>query len=338
MSREAVLWTKRDDGKIQCQLCAHGCVISEGKVGFCRVRRNDGGTLVSLNYDRVCAANADPIEKKPLYHFYPGTDSFSISAPGCNFRCSFCQNWQISQVEDEDSILGRSYLPEQIVTAAKKANCQSIAYTYTEPTIFMELSEQCGRLARSEGLKNVFVSNGYMSAAAIDFMQGWLDAINVDLKAFTEAYYQNFCKARLAPVLENIETIARHTDIWLEVTTLIIPGENDSEDELKALAGFLAEKAGPEVPWHISRFYPQHELTYRPATAPEALNRALEIGYRAGLKYIYIGNMPGASAQDTLCHHCGHTLIVRSGYHVRPKGLIDGRCEKCKAVCAGRGM
>ncbi len=338
MSREAVLWTKRDDGTIQCELCAHGCTIADGQVGFCRVRRNDNGTLVSLNYDKVCAANADPIEKKPLYHFHPGSDSFSIAAPGCNFRCSFCQNWQISQAGDESSISGQSFHPEQVIAAAKKTQCKSIAYTYTEPTIFMELCRDCGLLAHSEGLLNVFVSNGYMSPKAIELMQGWLDAINIDLKAFTENYYRRFCKASLAPVLDTIERIAHQTDIWMEITTLVIPGENDSEDELKAIAEFIADRAGPHVPWHISRFYPQHELADRPATASETLYEAMEIGFRAGLRYIYIGNMPGAGAQDTLCHNCGKTLIKRSGYQIESVGILDGQCEKCRAVCSGRGL
>ena len=229
--KKAVLWDAAEDKRVQCRLCAHRCVIGEGKLGRCSVRKNVGGVLYSLNYDKVCSANPDPIEKKPLFHFQPSSRSFSIATMGCNFRCDFCQNWQISQAAVETgSIDGEPIAPEQIVEAAVRSGCKSVAYTYTEPTVFMELCADCGRLAKDKGLANVFVSNGYMTREAIDFAKDWLDGINVDLKAFSEDYYKRLCKARLGPVLDTIEYIARQTNIWIEITTLLLPEENDSED------------------------------------------------------------------------------------------------------------
>ncbi|MBN2132278.1 MAG: AmmeMemoRadiSam system radical SAM enzyme, partial [Sedimentisphaerales bacterium] len=228
-SREAVLWEPLEGGRVHCRLCCFHCRIAEGKLGHCSVRKNLGGTLYSLNYHKVVAGNPDPIEKKPLFHFLPGTHSFSIAAVGCNFRCEFCQNWQISQAALETGrIDGENLSPEQIVEAAVRTDCKSIAYTYTEPTIFMELANDCGRLARERGLANVFVSNGYMTREAIDFAADWLDGINVDLKAFSDRYYRDLCGARLQPVLDSITHIARNTQVWMEITTLLLPGQNDS--------------------------------------------------------------------------------------------------------------
>jgi pyruvate formate lyase activating enzyme len=231
--KEAVLWQAAEGEKVCCQLCSWRCEIAAGHLGRCRVRKNIDGVLYSLNYDKLCAANADPIEKKPLFHFQPGSKSFSISSIGCNFQCVFCQNWQISQMPYYQNVLeGSEYSPEKIVAAAIETGCSSIAYTYTEPTIFMELCAETAVLARKKGLSNVFVSNGFMSGEAIEFVKPWLDGINVDLKAFTPEFYQDLCKAKLEPVLETICTIAQKTDVWMEITTLLIPGKNDSEDEM----------------------------------------------------------------------------------------------------------
>ena len=258
--KRAVLWDAAEGKKVRCKLCAHRCVIGDSKLGRCCVRKNIDGVLYSLNYYKVCSANPDPIEKKPLYHFQPGSSSFSIATMGCNFRCEFCQNWQISQAVVEDGrIDGQAISPEQIVSAAVRSGCKSIAYTYTEPTIFMELCDDCGRLAKERGLANVFVSNGYQTIEAIDFTRDWLDGINVDLKAFSEDYYKRLCKAHLKPVLDTLKYIAKETKIWLEITTLLIPGENDSDDELKRLAEFIVNEVGADVPWHISRFHPQYK-------------------------------------------------------------------------------
>jgi pyruvate formate lyase activating enzyme len=333
--KKAVLWERLDGHKVRCGLCHWRCVIGPEELGHCHVRKNVDGTLMSLNYDKVCAANPDPIEKKPLFHFQPGSRSFSIAAPGCNFQCVFCQNWQISQVPGEDMIEGATYSPERIVEAAVASGCRSIAYTYTEPTVFMELCAETATLAKQKGLSNVFVSNGYMTPEAIEYARPWLDGINVDLKAFSETFYRDLCKARLSPVLETLETLARRTDIWLEITTLAIPGKNDSPEELRRIAEFIAQTLSPDVPWHISRFFPQYRLTETSPTDGQSLERAYDIGKAAGLRYVYVGNLPGNRAESTWCPGCGAMLIERVGYQIRCNRILDYRCPTCNAAIAG---
>lgn len=334
--KRAVLWEAAEAGKVRCKLCRWGCLISDGQVGRCAVRKNIGGVLYSLNYDHVCAANVDPIEKKPLFHFQPGSKSFSVACVGCNFRCVFCQNWQISQVTLESGdAAGQSLSCEQIVSSAIRNGCGSIAYTYTEPTVFMELCDECGRLAKEKGLANVFVSNGYESREAIDLAKVWLDGINIDLKAFSDDFYRRLCKARLEPVLDTIRYVAKETDIWLELTTLVVPGENDSDDELKKLAEFIVTQAGEDVPWHVSRFYPSYEMDGKPPTDVGTLERAVEIGRQAGLRYIYVGNVPGSNGESTFCYNCGKMLIERVGYRILSNSIDDGRCPECGAGIAG---
>ena len=331
----AVLWEPVPEKKVRCKLCSWRCTIADGKLGRCGVRKNIDGSLYTLVYDKICSANPDPIEKKPLFHFQPGTRSFSIATPGCNFQCIFCQNWQISQMAVEAEIQGQAINPEKIVETAIKSGCKSIAYTYTEPTIFMELCADCGRMAKQKGLTNVFVSNGYETKEAIDFAGDWLDAINIDLKSFSDDFYRRLCRAKLQPVLDTIKYIAKETNIWMEITTLVVPDENDSDDELKQIADFIVTEAGPDVPWHISRFYPAYKLDDKESTPVETLEKAEKIGKKAGLKYIYIGNVPGTKSENTFCPQCDKILIERTGYTISANNLINSRCRDCGEKIAG---
>ncbi len=333
---EALLYQKLEGGKVRCQLCAHYCTIANGKKGLCQVRENRDGTLFSLVYGRTISQNVDPIEKKPLYHFYPGSRAFSIGTPGCNFRCDWCQNWEISQMPREQHfIAGKELSPEEIVAAAVRSNCQSIAYTYTEPTIFFEYSYAAARLARESGIANVYVSNGYMSAEMVELFHPWLDAVNIDLKAFKDETYHNHVGGRLQPVLDSLRRLS-DAGVWLEVTTLVIPGVNDDPLELRDIAEFIVTELGTDTPWHVSRFFPQYKMEQIPPTPPETLQRAVEIGRKAGLKYVYMGNLGGEI--NTNCPVCGGLLIHRSRFAVSTH--LDGgsRCPHCGEKIAGVGM
>jgi len=334
--RRAVLAEPAGDKKVRCNLCNWRCLIDQGKTGRCAVRKNIDGLLYSLNYTHVCAANVDPIEKKPLFHFQPGSRSFSVACVGCNFQCVFCQNWQISQTAFEgDQIGSNTITPEQIVRAAVNSGCKSIAYTYTEPTVFMELCDDCGKLAKEKGLANVFVSNGFMTHEAIDLASQWLDSINVDLKSFSDDFYKRLCKARLGPVLDTITYIGKHTNIWLEITTLLVPGENDSDDELKKLTDFIVSNLGPDVPWHISRFHPNYKYLDSAPTPLASLERAQAIGEAAGLHYVYLGNVPGSKSESTFCYNCSSLLIERFGYRILANRIKNSRCPDCGTIIVG---
>ncbi len=318
-------------------MCNHLCVIKEGKKGICAVRENKGGKLLSLVYPKVIATGIDPIEKKPLYHLKPGSFSYSIAAPGCNFKCSFCQNANIAQVASgNESMIYRAedILPATIVRKTVENGCESISYTYTEPTVFFELAFETARLAKKEGLFNIFVTNGYMSPEALEMISPYLDAANVDLKAFDDGFYKKFCKARIEPVKSNLKTMKK-IGILLEITTLLIPGLNDHPDHLKAMAEYIAGELGPETPWHISRFHPCHNMTDRSSTSVASLEKAYEAGKSAGLNYVYIGNLPGQSAENTYCHSCGELLIKRYGYHVEKHMENNGQCPKCNTPAYG---
>jgi pyruvate formate lyase activating enzyme len=340
-----MLWEQATDQKLRCNLCAHRCLIGEGKRGVCRVRENRGGTLYTLVYGRTIAQHLDPIEKKPLFHFHPGSASFSIATAGCNFRCKFCQNWAISQMpREEDLIGGQPASPAALVATARRLKAQSIAYTYTEPTVFAEYAVDIASLAHESGIANVFVTNGYMTPELLDVLgpqkpggPPLLDAANVDLKAGRGEFYRELCGARLEPVLDNLVRM-RNLGIWLEVTTLIIPGLNDSEDELRWVADFLVREVGEDVPWHVSRFHPQYKMRDYPATPVGTLARAWRIGREAGLRYVYVGNVPGKASEDTTCHHCGETLISRVGYRIVRYHVSDGCCAQCESPVAGVGM
>jgi len=325
--KEAMLYEARD-GVALCHLCAHRCSVEEGARGKCSVRINRGGKLYSLVYGKLIAHGVDPIEKKPLYHFLPGTASYSIATAGCNFFCDFCQNWQISQIShDGGDIYGEDYTPQAVVAEAETYRCASIAYTYTEPTIFFEFAYDTGHLAHESGIKNVFVTNGYETPEAIEKMAGVIDAANVDLKAFSDDFYRNHCGARLAPVLKAIE-LMHESGIFLEITTLLVPDENDSEEEIARIAEFIAS-VSRDIPWHISRFHPQYKQTAKDWTPAETIFNAVEIGKRAGLKYIYPGNLPAGDLEHTYCPSCGARLVERSGFSSRNKGLDGDKCSAC---------
>ena len=337
MLKEALLYEKREGNKVSCFLCAHRCLISEGQFGICSARENKGGVLYTHSYGKLVAQNIDPIEKKPLYHFLPGSSSYSIAAVGCNFQCGFCQNWQISQVKEAKNLDVRpqTVKPEEIVRQAKRSRSKSISYTYTEPTIFFEYAYETAQLAKREGLANVFVTNGYMTEEMIDRIGSCLDAANIDLKSFSDAFYKRICKGRLAPVLKNIESM-KSKNIWIEITTLLVPGENDSENELKKIADFLVgiDKA---IPWHISRFYPQYQMSSLENTPVRSLNRACEIGKEAGLRYVYLGNVMG-SGNNTYCYQCNRQLIERIGFSIREYEIRDRRCPDCNSIIDGVGI
>lgn len=290
MMQEAMFYNKAKGKEAQCYLCAHNCKIALGQFGFCGVRQNIQGVLNTLVYAEVIAANVDPIEKKPLYHFLPGSMSFSIATVGCNFRCGFCQNWQISQVSGQDNAREvYKLMPERIVEEAKKNHCQSISYTYTEPTIFFEYAYDIAKVAKQAGLKNIFVTNGYMSREALETISPYLDAANIDLKSFREKFYVENCKGHLQPVLDSIK-LAKKLGVWIEITTLIIPGYNDSVSELSDIAGFIAS-VGKDIPWHISRFHPDYHFLNQKLTPIETLKKAEDLGKKAGLDHVYLGNV-----------------------------------------------
>ena len=334
MIREAMLYEKLDEGGVRCSLCGHRCRIAPAKRGVCGVRENRDGTLHTLVYGCIVASNVDPVEKKPLYHVLPGSDSYSIATAGCNFRCSFCQNHEISQMpREEGRIAGREMSPREVVNKAIYTESKSISYTYTEPTVFFEFARDTGLLARQEGLKNIFVTNGFMTPEALDAASGWLDAANVDLKSFRDEFYRRQCGARLEPVLETLRAM-RQKGIWVEVTTLVIPTLNDDEGELREIAAFV-RSLGEEVPWHVSRFFPRYKAGGLPPTPVQTIERALEIGREAGLKHVYGGNVPGSASDHTYCSACHNLLIARQGYSIRAYNLQGSRCRRCGTELAG---
>lgn len=334
--KEASLYEKLEKEMVRCYLCAHHCVIAEGRLGVCQVRKNVDGTLYTLVYGRTISQNVDPVEKKPLYHFYPGSKSFSIATPGCNFRCPWCQNWEISQMPRERHLIaGREASPEEIVEAALRTGSRSIAYTYTEPTVFFEYTYDTARLAQEAGIANVYVTNGYMTLEMLDQIHPYLDAANVDLKAFRKETYRRYIGAAFQPVLDSLIAMKR-LGIWVEVTTLVIPHINDDPAELKDAAQFIATELGKDTPWHISRFYPGYKMIDHPPTPLTSLQQAQEIGFEDGLHYVYLGNVAGES--NTYCHKCDTLLIRRHGYWIAQNRVQDSHCPECGTTVAGVGM
>ena len=362
--REARYYETLANDKVLCTLCPHDCHIPEGGRGACAVRYNHGGKLYTLVYDKVIAKEVNPIEKKPLFHFHPGSFAYSISTVGCNLRCSFCQNWQLSQwpkdhlpkhldaenleskdqpelicpqlLELEREIIGETVTPEIIVNTALKTGCISISYTFTEPTIFYELAFDTAVLARQKGLKNNFVSNGFISEAPLRELATVLDAANIDLKFFKEESYRRISRARLQPILDAIR-LYHELDVWLEITTLIIPGVNDSDEELTQIAEFICS-VSETIPWHVTAYYPAYKMFNHPPTNAATLRRARKIGFAAGLRYVYEGNIPGEGGENTYCYQCNKLLIERFGFSVRLNRIQNSRCPDCGARIDGIGM
>lgn len=333
--KKALFYHSGEDNEVICDLCNHHCHIKEGGRGICGVRENQHGTLYSLVYGRLVSQNIDPIEKKPMFHFLPGSSSYSIATVGCNFRCLHCQNYQISQYPrmQKGAIIGQPASPKDVVEDAAEQACQSISYTYVEPTIFYEFAYDCCVLARERGLRNVFVSNGYMSPEVTRHLAPVLDGINIDVKGFTESFYKKVCKARLQPVLDNVR-LMRELGVWVEVTTLIIPGLNDSSQELREVARFL-KSVDPAMPWHVTAFYPTFQMMDRDRTPAATLRRAREIGLEEGLRFVYEGNIPGEGGENTYCPSCRMELITRFGFSIRKNNLVGGQCPACKEKIEG---
>jgi len=335
---KSVLAQSLADGSVRCGVCAHRCLVRPGRRGICGVRENRAGALVCLAYGQVAAIGIDPIEKKPLFHVDPGSIAYSVATPGCPFHCRFCQNWEIAQGPRLGlSVPTDSMSPEEIVDEARRCRARSIAYTYVEPTVFLEYALDTAVLARAAGLRNLFVTDGYATPEAAALLADVIDAANVDLKSFDDHFYRRLCGGRLAPVLDTIRAL-REGGVWLELTTLIIPGMNDSTGELRELTGWIRDELGPETPWHVSRFFPAHQMLDTPPTPLTALLGAAQIGLGMGLKHVYVGNAPQLGLEDTLCADCGALLIERSGYQARSHLTDKGSCPACGKPLAGIGL
>jgi len=321
---------KRDGDRIVCQLCRHYCKLKENQVGICGVNKNENGRLKTLVYGKVSAINIDPVEKKPLYHFLPSTTSLSIGTVGCNMKCPFCQNWQISQTASLDG--SYEVTPEQLVAIALDKGCKSISYTYNEPTIFYPFARDVAILAKKYGLKNIFVSNGLESPEVIEDMKGIIDGFNIDIKSFKKDYYKKTLKGSLEGVLDTAKRL-KQNGFWVEITTLIVPGDNDSQEELGSIASFISNELDPFTPWHISAFHPDYKVTDKLPTPIEVLQKAQAIGIKNGLKYIYMGNV--AIDGITYCPGCGLELIKRVGFRVVKNILNEGKCPACNREIEG---
>ncbi len=318
---------------VACQLCPKGCLISDGHRGDCRVRENQGGVLYTMVYGNPCAVHADPIEKKPFYHFLPGSLAFSLATAGCNLHCLYCQNWQISQRRPEE-VDSSALPPADVVTYARQYNCPVIAYTYSEPTIFYEYMLHTARLARAENLRSVVISAGYINQAPLRELCGTVDAIKIDFKGFSQDFYQRVCDATLQPVLEAMKCIQRQ-GVHLEIVTLVVPTLNDDPDELRGLCRWIVQELGPDVPTHFSRFHPQYKLTGLPSTPVETLELAWSTALEEGIRYPYIGNVPGHLGDNTFCHRCGEMIIRRLGFSILEYHMVGGKCEYCDQPIPG---
>ncbi len=332
--KEALYYQKLSQKQTQCLKCPHLCLIKNGNRGMCRIRENQDGKLINIVYAKPCAVHIDPIEKKPFFHVLPGTKSFSIATVGCNLRCKFCQNWQISQAEPEQ-VESMTMFAQDIVSKAKQSECKTIAYTYTEPTVFYEYTLDTAILALSNGIRNVMHSNGYINPEPLRKLCPNFCAINVDLKAFSEEFYQNICQGNLQNVLDSLVIIKKELGVWLELTNLIIPTLNDNPLEIKKMCVWIRENLGDDVPLHFSRFFPMYKLMSVPPTPVSVLEAARDIAIDCGLKFVYIGNIPGHTAENTYCPNCRKSIIKRSGYIILENNLKDGKCGFCQELIQG---
>ncbi|MCD6169942.1 MAG: AmmeMemoRadiSam system radical SAM enzyme [Candidatus Latescibacteria bacterium] len=327
VSKEAMHYVKLGRRAVRCELCPWSCTVGEGQKGLCKVRKNVDGTYYTLVYANPCAVHVDPIEKKPFFHFLPGTGAFSIATAGCNIECKFCQNWDISQVGPER--LRNLYLPpERTAQLAHQAGVKSIAYTYSEPVVFYEYVLDTSIAAKELGLKNVVVSNGFINPKPMEQWCKYLDAVKIDLKAYSDNYYERICSARLQPVLDTLKLL-KQLGMWFEIVYLVVPTENDSDDEFKGVCNWIAENLGTDVPLHFSRFYPAYKMRNYPPTPVKTLERARRIARETGLNYVYIGNVAGSEAENTRCPKCGKVVVRRRGYSVLEVNLKEGKCGFC---------
>ena len=334
MTHPARFWHRLEDGRVQCDVCPRECRLQDGQRGFCFVRANEGGELVLTTYGRSSGFCVDPIEKKPLNHFLPGTPVLSFGTAGCNLGCKFCQNWDISKSREWDT-LADAASPEALAEAARRLGCRSVAFTYNDPVIFFEYAVDVADACRAAGIRAVAVTAGYVSPGAREELFAHMDAANVDLKAFTESFYAKTCAGHLQPVLDTLEYLVHDTDVWVEITTLLIPGLNDSDEEVRALSVWVRDALGPAIPTHFTAFHPDWKLRDRPPTPPATLTRAREIALAEGLQHVYTGNVHDPAGQSTYCHACGALLIERDWYTLGAWNLDDGRCSACGAPCAG---
>ena len=330
---EASFYEPLAGGKVRCKLCPRGCTVSDKQRGYCRVRENRGGRYYSLVYGRPCALHTDPIEKKPFFHVYPGSKAFSIATVGCNMACKFCQNWDISQASPED--VKPSYQsPEEITAAARKSGARTIAYTYTEPVVFAEYVHDCAAAGRKAGIESVMVSNGFITNEALKSLLPVLKAVKIDLKSFTQSFYADICEGQLQPVLDTLKRLS-DSGVWYEIVVLLIPTLNDSTDEIKRMAAWIVKDLGPDVPLHFSRYHPMYKIKNIPPTPFDTLRRARQIAVAEGCRFVYIGNVPGEEAQNTVCPYCQAMLIRRYEYRILENNIVKGACKACGKTIAG---
>jgi pyruvate formate lyase activating enzyme len=331
--KEALYWTSLPDKKLQCGLCPRRCVLAPGQKGFCRARKNVNGRLYSLTYGQPVAMHIDPIEKKPLFHVYPGTKSFSIATAGCNLRCKFCQNWEISQL-DPESVKVEFVPAQEVIRRAKQSGSRTIAFTYTEPTIFYEYMLDIAKLAKEQGIACVMHSAGFINSEPLRELAKYLTAANIDLKGFSDKYYANFCEGKVSDVLNALKVL-KEEGVWVEVTNLVIPTANDSPQDILQLCQWVKDNLGADTPLHFSRFFPMYKLTDLSPTPVNSLILARDIAKKTGLHYVYIGNVPTQNGEDTFCPVCGKLLIKRAGYQILANNIKEGKCKFCQVRITG---